>query len=946
MTQLAIYPKGETTPLFYAPITRSALIKRQLGGDYYIEIPFNHNKYISFKRGSFIRFNDSIFFLKRRVYPESLTEASGYKYTLRFYGRQHYMQDCRIKWTSDLGIEVTFDLTTTLYVFAQLLVDNMNSYLGGTTWRVGTIDVDNADITKHITFNGKTCWESAVEVAKAFGVEWWVDDVGGEVILNFGKCEDGDVEDFIEGGIISKMPASKRGDDTEYGTRFYIYGGTRNLPKDYYDSEQGGVTNHLSEKRLHLPDDTPYIDAWEDMDDADVVEQVIILDDVFPKNTETITGIATREVVTDGVVNTYYRIECANTAFKPSNLVSTLGAVFTSGSLQGREFDLQIVGPDNDLSFDNWFEILTQKDGGTGDSAISIPNEYLHPEEGDTFVLTGVKLPDVYVKQAEVELRNKGVDLVVQRSRDTNVYDCPTDPVFCQNNNKSFDIGQRVRLIGDAFGSNGRTSRIQGFEKKLYNEYEATYTIGDNDTYSRYSWLGKRIVAITETELKVSTALTSSDAKERWSNAQFQDELAIVETTAGQAVNTANQAKEGISAVGNEVGSLKTTITATQIMANKAQSNADRALTEVNNVSEDSNSKFEAVNTSITIINKDVDALESLIGDEYNIWFEPDTQIGGEPTLSNYPASEWTSDDDYFNHDKDLYYSITLGRAWRFMYNEGTPLWEEITDADTITALTKAQEALTKAQEALDGVSSLDFIKGVFSDDEILDENAAVLSRLVAVKDINNEVTAGIYGGGVDGLDSAGYKDSSHGTLMMFAGASGASNASNSKFRVYEDGSIFANSGVFGGVIKKGATIVTPDNILDFAIPVAGAFGNLVIDIVRIGSYIVFDGFQNTTWSEDYTSLSLPVYYGGDRPSISIGYSLDDLIGLIGVDLIFRATSDISSDLCFSVPRITVDGEISPVCVTIKEGDIIIATCTARRDSNDDLNIGWELNII
>lgn len=39
--------------------------------------------------------------------------------------------------------------------------------------------------------------------------------------------------------------------------------------------------------------------------------------------------------------------------------------------------------------------------------------------------------------------------------------------------------------MGPQFGIDGRLSRIQGYEKKLYNEYIATYTVGDNTPYSR-----------------------------------------------------------------------------------------------------------------------------------------------------------------------------------------------------------------------------------------------------------------------------------------------------------------------------------------------------------------------------------------------------------------------------------------------------------------------------
>lgn len=571
MTRLAIYPPGGLNPIFKAPITKGALIKRQLGGDYYIEVPFNHNEYKVFNRGCYIHYNNAIFFLKRRVYPESLTNAAGYKYTLKFYARQHYMQDCRVKWASDLGVEVTFDLTTTLATFAQLLVDNMNTYLGVTSWQVGTVEVDNADATQHITFDGKTCWNSAVEVAKVFGVDWWVDDNGDSVVLNFGKCEIGDVVEFVEGEIIKKMPISKRGDDSAYGTRFYIYGGTRNLPEDYYPVDQGGVTNHVSAKRLHMPADTPYIDAWADMDDADVVEQVVFLDDVYPKNTETITAVTTREVTIDGVVRRYYRIECADTAFVPSNLISPLGAVFTSGSLQGREFDLQIVGPDNDSSFEKWFEIITQTEGATEDSSVNIPNEYLHPEVGDTFVLTGVKLPDEYVEQAEVELRDKGVDLVVQYSRDTNVYDCPTNPVYCQINDKSFELGQRVKLIGDAFGDNGRTSRVQGYEKKLYNEYEATYSVGDNEIYSRYTWFGKRIIAVTESEVKLNKGQLTLEAKTQWSNTETKEEISIARLSVEKVSEELSANEKAVFAIDKRLQAVEANTGSTDLSALEAK---------------------------------------------------------------------------------------------------------------------------------------------------------------------------------------------------------------------------------------------------------------------------------------------------------------------------------------------------------------------------------------
>lgn len=121
--------------------------------------------------------------------------------------------------------------------------------------------------------------------------------------------------------------------------------------------------------------------------------------------------------------------------------------------------------------------------------------------------------------------------------------------------------------------------------------------------------------------------------------------------------------------------------------------------------------EVEKLNTDIDNLDDNVSEIRDLIGDEYHIWFEIESQENDIPTLENFPANNWVSDEDYYTHDRDLYYSISLGRAWRFNYNEGTPIWEDITDSFTIAALTKAEEAVNKANEAINAVNELQLTK-------------------------------------------------------------------------------------------------------------------------------------------------------------------------------------------------------------------------------------------
>lgn len=487
--QMIIYsPTG--TEILDAPVTKEAIIKYVLMGDYYIELPFNLLEPTTFARGSYITYKGRKFEIMSTVRPEFDNKTGGYKYTLKFEAQQNHMKRFVCFWLGGDNPEAVFHNTTDLESFAALIVANMNKQLGGENWQVGTITVDNPKATKLVSFNGDKCWDILNTIAETFETEWWTEENGDLISLCFGKLDFGSPEEFRQGNVVKNIPA-KKGDDSSYGTRFYVFGSTRNLTSDYGQAPQGGETNHVSEIRLRLPDGQRYIDAIPGLSGSDIVEQVVFFDDIYPKNTETATSIETvdREII-EGQTDKAYVMYCKDTPFRPSDMIKgeTLGATFTSGSLMGRDFELSInYKPETwkpEDGFDKKFEIIAQVES-SGESQLIIPNESLHPEPGDTFVITGVKLPKERIEEAEKELLKAGESYAAKHSSDTDVYDCETNPVYCQENKKNYDAGQAVRLVDPRFGESGRLSRIQGYEKKLYNEYIATYTVGDNTAYSR-----------------------------------------------------------------------------------------------------------------------------------------------------------------------------------------------------------------------------------------------------------------------------------------------------------------------------------------------------------------------------------------------------------------------------------------------------------------------------
>lgn len=86
--------------------------------------------------------------------------------------------------------------------------------------------------------------------------------------------------------------------------------------------------------------------------------------------------------------------------------------------------------------------------------------------------------------------------------------------------------------------------------------------------------------------------------------------------------------------------------------------------------------------------------LQNQVDGAIETWF-----YEGEPTLTNAPASSWTTDKDKDTHLGDLYYDNKTGKAYRFAKDGNTYKWTVITDTDIAKALSDA----SKAQETADG---------------------------------------------------------------------------------------------------------------------------------------------------------------------------------------------------------------------------------------------------
>lgn len=201
------------------------------------------------------------------------------------------------------------------------------------------------------------------------------------------------------------------------------------IPMSWYtDNFQSDSLYAIAERRLMLPIGTPYIQA-EGLADNEIVEEVVTLDDVYPRMKDmTIGALLWHEE--DGVVTTYedgtqskerYKAYYFRDSIFTSTGVQSMKKAyvlagqtarvrFGSGRLNGMEFDIELESGYTDeagTTYSNWNKIIRNEDYGP-----KLPNSYLYPEEGDKIIYLGWDEAQMgntgYVEAAEQELLAKG----------------------------------------------------------------------------------------------------------------------------------------------------------------------------------------------------------------------------------------------------------------------------------------------------------------------------------------------------------------------------------------------------------------------------------------------------------------------------------------------------------------------------------------------------------
>ena len=501
---------------FSTPINKGAKGKFTLMKEDYIILPFSVPSPIPFKLGDYVDLSgvldESLGGKLAKVYeitelqkPTYNTSTGGYDYELKMNAYYWKWKNKIFKYTPEqAGGEASWSLTAALDVQLGVFLRNLKAL--GYTYKGTdfTFSIDDTVENKAVamTYDNINLLDALFSMAgeDKWNCDCWITDN----VIHFGRNEFGDAVKIERGVEASDITRSES--EGTYATRIYAFGSTKNIPTNYRPTDEQVVINGIVQKRLMLPADTPYIDAYEGMSQEEAIEDVVVFDDVYPRQVGTLSDVHTRtEKVEseDGTKETvtYYRYKDSGLTFKEEYIIEgqELQITFQSGKLNGMAFGV-IFNPDpkDESRGEQLWEIVRNENYGR-----PLPDDMMYPANGDKYILSGFNIQlvsDQYIPEAEQELKDKAQKYAEKVKKDDGTYPVTlrSDWVHEDLISRTFEFGQRINLVDDTYFENGRISRVLGWEMSLDVPWDSpVYTIGESMPYSRIGEIEDKVDALT-----------------------------------------------------------------------------------------------------------------------------------------------------------------------------------------------------------------------------------------------------------------------------------------------------------------------------------------------------------------------------------------------------------------------------------------------------------------
>ena len=252
--------------------------------------------------------------------------------------------------------------------------------------------------------------------------------------------------------------------------------------------------------------------------------------------------------------------------------------------------------------------------------------------------------------------------------------------------------------VGDALTANRNVETLKTnvetnyVTKSLLTQTAEGITSEVSKTYSTKTDLSTTNSNVTKAQQKADAASTAaSNAQTSANNAKKAADA--VSDTLTKSYSTTEQTK---SLINQSAESIKSEVSKTyQIKGDYATNSSVRSAIE-----QSANSITSTVESTYAT-KATVDALKNIADNAIESWSGT-----GIPTLTNKPASDWTTDDLKKQHLGDLYYDKATSYGYRFNQNGSGYSWDLIRDTGITQALADAAAANDAAKKAQDTANS------------------------------------------------------------------------------------------------------------------------------------------------------------------------------------------------------------------------------------------------
>ena len=469
----------------YTVVLESSSVRHlELMSKDYVRLVFSTDKKININVGDSVGIDSyGTFYITEPQKGTYNKTTGGYDYDLQFNAPYFLWKNKIYKFDpgKEGKNETTWSLTGNLEEHMAVFLENLKEY--GYSYEVedSIYKIESSQRVVYIQFDKTSLFDALTQIAEKFSYEWAVD--GG--LIYFGNIIRDDLTPAVSltmGDNVEDMSAQDSNNDAI--NRYYVFGSTRNIPQGYRQKDTGIVMNGVVQKRLMLPKGIPYIDTRSDMKPNEIVEGVLVLDDIYPrtkskvatvtaveKDMETTTAAAQQQptepssttagsttgttsgTTTDGTTTdgkktekvNVYRFTTKDFTFSKDYILSgqTLQVQFQSGKLNGMTFDVafnpdgesektvkkdengkEIAGETESNPSAQVFELVRNDTYG-----ITLPNDTIHPEVDDTFVLLGWDANKMsawkeLITKAEKELEDRARTYISSREEDPLTYTC------------------------------------------------------------------------------------------------------------------------------------------------------------------------------------------------------------------------------------------------------------------------------------------------------------------------------------------------------------------------------------------------------------------------------------------------------------------------------------------------------------------------------------------